>query len=218
MDLYNNKLTYRTNKLLRKLFIIPKLRQLLHNSNFTILCNNCNGGIISHELGQRFNSPTVNMYFFHDHFIRFCEDLEYYLGQELKPCANPNHKPTDIEYPIMNIGEGDKKLELHFLHYASEQEAISTWNRRLARINRDNMFFLFTHFDAAEEEWVKRFDNLPFKHKASLVNTPFPQYKSAIYIPGYESVGLGNLSLFKNLKGGKRMDGWDFVRWLNKES
>lgn len=217
MDLYNNKITYRTNKLLRKLFIIPKLRKRLHNANFTILCNNCNGGIICHELGQRFNSPTVNMFFYNDHFIRFCEDLDYYLSCELYPCANPNHKPTDIEYPIMNLGEGEKMLELHFLHYKTVEDVVDTWKRRLARINRHNMFILFTHFDPAIDEWVERVDRLPFKHKASLVNKSYTEIKSAIYIPGYETEGLGNLGLFRNLVGGKRMDGWDFVGWLNKE-
>ena len=69
-----------------------------------MLCNNCNGGIISHDLGLQFRAPTVNMFFYSDHFLRFCESFEYYIAQPLIPCENPRHKP-EIEYPVCNLGD-----------------------------------------------------------------------------------------------------------------
>ena len=31
--------------------------------NIDFICNNCNAGIILHDLNLKFNTPTVNMYF-----------------------------------------------------------------------------------------------------------------------------------------------------------
>ena len=44
--------------------------------NVTILSMNCTGGILYHELGLPFLSPTINLYIQAEDFIRFCERLE----------------------------------------------------------------------------------------------------------------------------------------------
>ena len=59
-------------------------KKRLANRNFTILCNNCVGGVILHELGERFNSPTVNLFFGAEDYIKFLEKLDYYLSQTLE--------------------------------------------------------------------------------------------------------------------------------------
>ena len=71
MNLYNNTVTYRFNKFIREHFILPQMRKRLKNKKISILCNNCIGGIVSLELGLRFNSPTVNLYFENDDFFSF---------------------------------------------------------------------------------------------------------------------------------------------------
>lgn len=50
-------------------------KKRLANRNFTILCNNCVGGVILHELGERFNSPTVNLFFGAEDYIKFWKNL-----------------------------------------------------------------------------------------------------------------------------------------------
>ena len=40
-------------------------------------------GVILHELGERFNSPTVNLFFGAEDYIKFLEKLDYYLSQTL---------------------------------------------------------------------------------------------------------------------------------------
>ncbi len=54
-------------------------RKRLKNKNFTVLSNNCVGGVILHELGERFNSPTVNLFFKAEDYLKFLENLDYYL-------------------------------------------------------------------------------------------------------------------------------------------
>lgn len=63
----------------------------------TLLCPNCIGGILFHDLGLKFQSPTVNIMMTQTDFVRFVLNLDYYLSQELSffkktgyncPCAH----------------------------------------------------------------------------------------------------------------------------------
>lgn len=209
-SLYNTKLGGRWNRLIRNMFINTINRRRLRNTQFTILCNNCNAGVITHDLGQQFCSPTVNLFFYNDHFLKFCENIEYYLSQELVKCDNPNCVP-EIDYPVCNLGD----LELHFLHYKSYDEAYRLWNRRKERINRENLFVMWTFLGGTDPEWMKRFDKLPFKNKVAFTEREFPQYSSAFQIKGYPK-GLGVLTLFDNLFGRRVIDQFDYVKWLNE--
>ena len=51
----------------------------------TIISHNCIGGVLSHELGLKFLSPTVNLFMVNEDFIKFCENLEYYLSLDITP-------------------------------------------------------------------------------------------------------------------------------------
>ena len=166
--------------------------------------------MICHDLGLQFRSPTINMFFYGDHFIRFCENLDHYLSMELHPCKEPLHKP-EIEYPVCSLGD----LELHFLHYRSFEEAKTTWERRTSRINKDNMFFMWTFFDGTDEELLNRFDQLPYPNKVAFTEKNFPQYTSAFHIHGYED-GLGVLTSYDSLNGTQKIDQFDYVTWFNE--
>lgn len=72
-------------------------KKRLSNRNFTILCNNCVGGVILHELGERFNSPTVNLFFGAEDYIKFLEKLDYYLSQTLVEVQ------SDKDYPVAKL-------------------------------------------------------------------------------------------------------------------
>lgn len=66
---YNGKITRRWNKWIREHFVAQRLRRRLVNKDITILANNCNAGFIYHDLGLQFKSPTINLFFFKDHFL-----------------------------------------------------------------------------------------------------------------------------------------------------
>ena len=70
------------NKLLR--FVYNKYNQRkLSNRDVTLFSSNCNGGVILHDLGLRFNSPFVNLWIKPKDFIKICENPEYYLKLDL---------------------------------------------------------------------------------------------------------------------------------------
>ncbi len=60
-----------------------KYRKRLRNKNKTptIISNNCIGGIIYHDLGLEFMSPTINLFFKNEDFFTFLNDIEYYINQ-----------------------------------------------------------------------------------------------------------------------------------------
>lgn len=56
-------------------------------------------------------------------------------------------------------------IEIIFLHYKSEEEALKKWNRRKERICWDNLFFKMTEQNFCTVNDLKNFDNLPSKNK-----------------------------------------------------
>ena len=209
MTKYNLGIALRWNKLLRKMFILPLKKKKLKNKDFTLLCNNCAGGILSHDLNLQFRSPTINLFFYYDHFFKFCENFDYYIAQPLTVCENPIHTPS-CAYPVCNLGD----LELHFLHYSSFEEAKQKWDSRTARIDKDNIFVIWTFFDETDPEWAARFDKLPFRNKVAFTEKNFPEYPSLFRIRGVEKVG--GVMEFSGLNGRRKIDQFDYIEWFNQ--
>ena len=97
-----------------------KNRKNLKNFDFTIISNNCLGGVISNELGQRFNSPTINLFFDSTDFLKFIKNMEHYLDYEWKDISSD--KDT---YPKAKIDD----ITLNLVHYNSFEEAKLKWNQ-----------------------------------------------------------------------------------------
>lgn len=69
------------NNGLRKLYLMFQ-RKKLKNKTFSLFLSNCNGGIIYHDLGLQFKSPTINLWISPKDFIHFCENLREYLNTD----------------------------------------------------------------------------------------------------------------------------------------
>lgn len=82
-------------------------RNRLRNENITIISANCVGGVIYHDLGLKFNSPTVNLYFNASDYVKFVSNLTYYLQCELKEID------SEFDYPCALCGD----IVLHMVHY-----------------------------------------------------------------------------------------------------
>ncbi len=106
MDLYNGKITRRINQWIRLRFVAQKMRNRLKKRDISILCNNCTGGFILHDLGLRFDSPTINMFFHGMDFFDFVEHFEYYIAQSLIQIPNPKYDPAAPDYPVAILAGG----------------------------------------------------------------------------------------------------------------
>lgn len=174
---------------------------------------NCIGGVLAHDLGIRFNSPTVNLYFRAEDFIRFCEKLPYYLSlQEMIPCTDPA-VIGERTYPVAYLGD----LVLYLVHYASVEEANRKWQERKARLHMNNLVILATDRDGMTEELKERFDKLPYR-KVLFTKQPDPGRPDSVYIPGYEAEeSLGLITDPFGIRGIRIIDQYDWVGFLNGE-
>lgn len=134
--------------LLRK-NIKRKNRASLTNSQFSIISSNCWGGVVYHDLGQEFLSPTINLWFKPNDFMKFVGNLKWYLS--LEPIEE---KSTEYSYPVGRIGD----IYLYFMHYSSFDEAKSKWMERATRINWDNIFIAMTESPNSPVELYRRFE------------------------------------------------------------
>lgn len=54
-------------------------RMRLANPNPTVFASNCNGGVLTHDLGLQFKSPTVNLFIRPKEYVKFLGNLHHYL-------------------------------------------------------------------------------------------------------------------------------------------
>lgn len=222
MTLYNNRLTYRTNKWIREKVIMKRMRSRLQKKEISILCNNCTGGFIYHDLGLQFRSPTINLFFHGLDFFDFIEHLEYYIQKPLVQIPNPGYDSTATDYPVAVLkGDGEviRDIELHFLHYKTFEEANRKWESRKNRLCRDSLYLIWTFMGMEpNEEEYRRAQNLPIKNKVIFVNHSVEKerYPNFYYIKGFENqIGIGQLGEYMNLRGQRFYDQFDFVDWIN---
>ncbi|MDH2998541.1 exopolysaccharide biosynthesis protein [Pasteurellaceae bacterium LFhippo2] len=187
---------------------INKRNQLkLTNSNFSVISSNCNGALILHDLGQKFNSPFVNLYLEPKDFIKYLKNLSHYMQAELRFIE------TNRSYPVAKLDD----ITIYFMHYHSEQEAREKWQERTKRINLNNLFIIFTDRDGCTYQDLVDFDNLTYENKIVFTHKPYPELKSTFYIQGFEqSHQVGDLFDYSGLFGNKYYDQFDYVSWFNR--
>ena len=118
----------------------------------TIIANNCIAGSMLHDLGLRFNTPTINLQILPREYIKFCRDFRHYMETEIQECKQS--ELSDVhKYDLINMfghvpinefpyGLCDDIL-IVFQHYSNFNEARAAWNRRKARVDYDHIGFMF---------------------------------------------------------------------------
>lgn len=93
----------------------------LKNNNPTIIASNCNGEFIYYDLGLKFLTPTINLSFDMNDFVKMVENLEWYMQQPIMP-----YEDSRFDYPTGMLGD----IEIRFNHYKTFEEAVSKWEER----------------------------------------------------------------------------------------
>ena len=84
-------------------------RKRLRNTSFSLISNNCIGGVISHDLGLQFRSPTVDLYFTNEDFILFCRHLRDYLRL---PVVEAD---SGLDYPVGALKGDHGTVRIYFI-------------------------------------------------------------------------------------------------------
>ena len=198
--------------------------KLLENHTFSIISNTCVGGVITHNVGEQFRSPTVNLIIYENDFITFCLNLEAYSECPLeKPDEEETKDLTAIPYPVGVLRGGEKNLpdiRVYFVHYGTFEEAKEKWISRFKRVNYDDIFIIMDRGMEANEEIIEKFYSLPYKNKVMMTdkldssrwknNFRFSFYTDDKFVPG---------CLYKHVNKGVRqymwLDEFDYIEWLN---
>ena len=194
----------------RRLWIQPRLRKKLTNHDFSIISSNCNGGVLTSDLGVRFNSPTVNLSMSPGDFLKLVSDLPFYMNGELKEV-----KDTGRDYPVGMLNE---EIRIDFIHEKSFRDAKEKWERRKQRIHYGNLFLMMTDRDGCTDEMMQQFDALPYAHKLIFTAKAHPDLKCAVWCSEYaEEKEVPILTAYRNLRGERLYERYfDFVHWLNQ--
>ncbi len=174
-------------------FLAP-IRRIGIDTSFTIISNNCWGGHVYRYFGLNYSSPTVGLYIFSEDYIRLLKDLKHYFETPLQiiPIEQSRYKEILVKkgqtnVPIGLLGD----VEIVFLHYKSPEEAITKWNRRVKRVNYENLIVKYSEMNLFTEKTLRQFDDLPYRNKVMFVTRRrgyqseilFKYYKGANEIP-----------------------------------
>lgn len=193
------------------------LRFYVRNLDFTIISNNCWAGHIYQDLGLEYRSPTVGLYIMPEDYLKFINNLKFYVQQELSfveksrySSENKKRKERNRNYPIGVLNE---EIEVHFLHYKDESEAREKWNRRVARINYSNIFYKMDDQNGCTLDQINEFCNIfNVEEKVFFGSKKLNDFKGYVYLPYYRN---------KNSVGDIYDEKWAFLaffniaRWLN---
>ena len=187
-------------------------RLRLRNRTLTVISNDCWGGMMLKYHNLPFNTPFVGLFVYGPDYIEMLEHPETlklpltFIAKEQSRWYKELMTERKTDYPIGVLG--DTGLEIHFLHYATAEEARQKWTRRVARINWDNAIVKFSDRYLCSEELVRRFDRLPYRTKVCFLPRALP-YASVCALPEFR--GEERVSLCWYLSNWH----WSFVKHAN---
>lgn len=186
-----------------------KMRRALKVETPTFLCPNCIGGILFHDLGLQFRSPTVNSMMFQRDFVKFVLNLDHYLEQKLCFFAHPEYN-----FPCAKLDD----ITVHFTHYHTEAEAAEKWKTRTARMDRENLFIFLTERDGLTEDEIRSLAGIKARGLVVFTANSYPDIPYALQIPKYAPDGeVGNILAQSYLDGSREYEKYfDFVKWFNE--
>lgn len=200
---------------LRAVYCRDKRRRLTNEAP-TILSNNCIAGMIYHDLGLRFDSPTINLWITPDDFLKFVCDLESYADCELEETFEEG-----CDYPIGLLKKGDDSVKIHFMHYKSFQVAKEKWMSRMKRIHPDNIYIILEHpGPLLPDSSVRRdFAELKYPHKILITGDTDFEDENMLHLDIYDETYFPGKLLTTIRKFGlkKYMDAFDYVAFLNRK-
>mgnify|MGYP003434173936 FL=1 len=190
------------------------LRRRLKNKNFSLMANNCLGAIFMHDIQQPFLTPMVNAGIVPSDFVKFLNDLDYYLSVDVKISQEESGDTWQFGY----IDD----IRILFMHFKYYDEPRVKWMERRNRINRDNMFIIMTERDDCTYEDLVAFDHLPYKNKVVFTVREYPEIKSAFHLKGCIDPKTGQLGYAYEYPHwwslSRYMEQFDLIKWFNDSS
>jgi len=180
------------------------------DKSFTIFSNDCYGGEIYRIMQMPYNTPFVGLMLMGPCYLKFLSEPHKYLKSTFTFIEESKYdeinKLRNLKgmYPIGLLND----IEVHFLHYETEQDAIEKWQRRATRINWNNLKIKFSiDKDYSDINSLNIFSKLNFRDKVSFSNNQYKDYSFNILIPNNVSDATVTFRLSLGL--------FNLIGWLN---
>lgn len=170
------KRTQERIKRYRRDLVIKNACRKLSAHNFSVISQNCIGGVFYHDMHMKFLSPTINLFFKEPDFMRFVMNLKYYINTELRIV-------WDEEYPIGYLDD----LPVYFMHYHTCKEAKDSWNERKKRINWNKIIVIATDMEGFDDYAWKLWTKIPYPKV--LFTAIKRKNQGVVSFPEYEKIG-----------------------------
>lgn len=195
-----------------KLYLIKK-RKEIKNKNFSLFSNNCIAGFVYHELRLKFLSPTIDCLFPNiEDYLIFVTNLEDFKKN------GEWHELTDYAWncPLGLLQTEKFSIKIVFLHDNSFADATKKWNRRIQRINFDNIFIVLDSYNQDLSPYVNYFDKI--EHLLIFCNENKIDGNVIYFNPGIygEKYGYGKIfNMTNTIIPHRYLWNFNFVKWLN---
>lgn len=189
-----------------------KMTKQCRDCDKRLITSNCIGGLLYHDIGKPFTSPTINLIIRDKDFVDFCENLEYYMKSE------PVFEETSPQgYPVANLNG----ILIYGVHYPDFETLKKQWLRRSQRfLEHPEQEILVMTCDTFinTDELIERFHKLPYRKVCYTKRKDIP-YEEFVYVPGFENAEeLGDLTRYADWRGTRIFEKYfDCVKWLKGE-
>lgn len=146
----------------------------LQVKDFTVVSNNCWGGILYQDLGLPYQTPFVNMFMFADCYLKLVKNFNTYMRIEMVVSNASRYFETPTTYPVGHLND----VEIHFIHYSFSDPVLEMWQRRCERINYEKLLFVMSERDGSTPQHIEDFNSQSF---AKLVFTRFKYLGKDVY-------------------------------------
>lgn len=116
-------------------------------------------------------------------------------------------------YPLAQLGD----IQVHFLHYKTEEEAAKKWYERCRRIDWQNIYVIMSDLDLTDEEFTQFQSIRIAKRKIMFTTNPNrANYNDVFLINEYEPNSYVTRYAVNRINGFRDFERfWDFTGWLN---
>lgn len=155
---------------------------------FTIICDDCWGYGSYHNLKIQYNTPFIDIRIEPYCFLELLKDPQGYLEAPLTFIERSkydfvNNWRTQVDFPLAQL---KNKIELKFVHSSDQEDCRRKWERRVKRINWNNLFIRFRDDPVVfKYDYLTEFDRLEYENKVCFTLKEYPEFDWAVCTPDY---------------------------------
>lgn len=186
----------------------------LAEKKLIVLSSDCLGGKLMKDYMLPCYTPTVNIWFTGEDYLKLCEDPQRYFSQELKK-GEPDHEnhPTGLLDDIV----------LHFGHEEVFEEGAKKWRLGCRLYERaikgpHEFCVVMTDRNGFAPELVERFEKLPYRYKVLFTHRPYANAPHTFYMKGEDAREcVDTITRFEHVFSLKRRyERFDFYQWFRE--